>query len=71
MKTYRVETSNVGHVEIKAEYFKMIYDGITGVDAHFFVQKLINPEIIGPGVSQEVLVGYVKNPNVVETLDMA
>lgn len=74
MFTYKVISTNATYQIIEAEYFSITSDGFGANDAYFYVTKTVKERELrslsaAPAVTQEILVGYAHNPQVVQLAD--
>lgn len=66
MHTYKVGPTSGSFLIVQAEYFKMLYDGISGMDAYFYVTKTNpGPRLGDPSTTEEVQVAFVARPRFV------
>lgn len=74
MYTYKVIAPNSTYQIIEADYFSVTYDGKEFMNAFFYVTKTLKErELLSrsatPAVTQEILVGYAHNPQIVQLAD--
>jgi hypothetical protein len=66
MNTYKVILRDREVVTIRADYFKIIYDGTIGYDAHFYTEEERGSLVsVLPTMVVETFVGYVERPSLV------
>lgn len=69
MPKYRVQTSNIGFVDIEADYFNVTPSQLGESDVYFYIQKPRKEDRLPLSTFKEVTVAYVRHPLVIETLD--